>query len=343
MATADEAFELRDAGIESPILVLYPVPPDLAPEAARRQVAVTLGDEALLQRTLAAVAAAPPTSPALQVHLEIETGLGRGGVPVDRVVAAARAIAAGRGVTLAGAWSHLGSPGDAVRTRSQMEAFDAAAGLVRGAGIAVRSWHLVASGGLLAGVSPLYDAVRPGLAIYGVAAGWPGRGTRAGGPRGGAAAGSQPARSPGPGGRSAGRDDDQLRLQLRHIPAEPDRDPARRLCRRLQPGRAATGCRPSSGAGASRSSARSPWTPSWPTSPKYQDPPVTVDDDFVLIGEQGDGTISAAELARAGTTISWEVLAGMARRLPRVYYAAARPVGLRTLIEDLGQWRQSTR
>jgi alanine racemase len=70
-------------------------------------------------------------------------------------------------------------------------------------------------------------------------------------------------------------------------------------------------------------------------------PPVTVDDEFVLLGEQDGGTIAAAELARAGTTISWEVLAGMARRLPRVYYAAAMPVGLRTLSEDVGPWRAS--
>ena len=38
-------------------------------------------------------------------------------------------------------------------------------------------------------------------------------------------------------------------------------------------------------------------------------PPVTVDDEFVLLGRQGDEEISAADLARLGTTISWEVLA----------------------------------
>ena len=38
-------------------------------------------------------------------------------------------------------------------------------------------------------------------------------------------------------------------------------------------------------------------------------------------------------LAQERTTNSWEVVTGMARRLPRVYHAAARPVGLRTLSE----------
>ena len=66
---------------------------------------------------------------------------------------------------------------------------------------------------------------------------------------------------------------------------------------------------------------------------------VSVDDEFVLLGDQSGGTIPASELARAGTTISWEVLASMARRLPRVYYAAAKPVGIRTLTEEAGTWR----
>jgi alanine racemase len=63
-------------------------------------------------------------------------------------------------------------------------------------------------------------------------------------------------------------------------------------------------------------------------------PGVSEDDDFVLLGPQGDDEITAAELATARATIVWEVLASMARRLPRVYHAAARAVRVRTLEED---------
>ena len=66
------------------------------------------------------------------------------------------------------------------------------------------------------------------------------------------------------------------------------------------------------------------------------------DDEFVLLGEQvgPDGTeaITAGELALSRTTISWEVLTAMSRRLPRVYHAAAVPVGLRTLTEEVHPW-----
>jgi alanine racemase len=62
-------------------------------------------------------------------------------------------------------------------------------------------------------------------------------------------------------------------------------------------------------------------------------PPVTVADEFVLLGRSGDERITVADLALVRTTNSWEVVTGMARRLPRVYHAAAGPVGLRTLTE----------
>jgi len=70
-------------------------------------------------------------------------------------------------------------------------------------------------------------------------------------------------------------------------------------------------------------------------------PPVTPDDEFVLLGEQGGDRITAAELARERTTISWEVVAAMAARLPRVYTAPAEAVGIRTLTQDRGPWRTS--
>ena len=71
-------------------------------------------------------------------------------------------------------------------------------------------------------------------------------------------------------------------------------------------------------------------------------PPVTVDDEFVLLGEQagllGEAAIEAAELAHERTTITWEVVTQMARRLPRVYHASAVPVGVRTLTEEIRLW-----
>jgi alanine racemase len=60
---------------------------------------------------------------------------------------------------------------------------------------------------------------------------------------------------------------------------------------------------------------------------------VDIDDEFTLLGSSGNVRITAEDLARERNTNTWEIVTGMARRVPRVYHAAARPVGLRTLTE----------
>ncbi|HLO35391.1 MAG TPA: alanine racemase C-terminal domain-containing protein, partial [Candidatus Deferrimicrobium sp.] len=64
--------------------------------------------------------------------------------------------------------------------------------------------------------------------------------------------------------------------------------------------------------------------------------PVDAGDEFVLLGTSGTERISVRDLAPERTTNSWEVVVAMSRRLPRVYHAAAGPVGLRTLTEPRG-------
>jgi alanine racemase len=60
-------------------------------------------------------------------------------------------------------------------------------------------------------------------------------------------------------------------------------------------------------------------------------PPVGVDDEFVLLGSQGDERIGAIELARARGSNPWEVVTAISRRVPRVYVAAGAPTVVRTL------------
>ena len=66
-------------------------------------------------------------------------------------------------------------------------------------------------------------------------------------------------------------------------------------------------------------------------------PEVGIDDEFTLMGEGGGERISALDVAQWGNTISHEVVAAMSGRLPRVYYAAAEPVGMRPVAYDAGQ------
>jgi alanine racemase len=69
---------------------------------------------------------------------------------------------------------------------------------------------------------------------------------------------------------------------------------------------------------------------------------VTEADEFVLLGAQGDDRISAHDLAAAAGTISYEVVTAMSRRLPRVYHAAGSPVEIRYLAGGRSEWRASS-
>jgi alanine racemase len=49
-------------------------------------------------------------------------------------------------------------------------------------------------------------------------------------------------------------------------------------------------------------------------------------DEAVLLGEQGGERITADDVAALESTISWEVLAGLTGRLPRLYTRGGRVV-----------------
>ncbi len=340
VATLDEGLSLRAAGIRLPILVLYPVPPDLAPEAARRGLTLSAGDPVLLERTLAAMSAASVgrgrSRRRLAVQVEVETGLGRGGFPEAEVPAAARAIAASRGVRLAGLWSHLAAPEDRVRSTDQERRFHAVAALLGGGGVRLPR-HLAASGAIIGRSVAAMEAVRPGLALYGLL----------------------------PESVPIAPDVAAMAAELRPVlslHARPVRVADLPEGSGVGYGPSFVTARPSRiatlpvgyGDGWARAwsnraealvrGARVPLVGTVAMDAVMADvtdvpaPSVGVDDEFVLLGEQDGQRITAADLARSRTTISWEVVTAMARRLPRVYHAPAGPVGLRTLTFERYLW-----
>ena len=170
VATYDEALELRQAGIQVPILVLFPVPAEFAPDALRHSISLTAGDRMLLGRTLAALEAAPPTpgGERLSIHVEVETGLGRGGVAPEDVAELAAIIGRSPRARVAGLWSHLQAAGNREITSGQDRRFGRASAFLEAAGMPMPLRHLAASGALLASTAGTYDSVRIGLSTYGI-------------------------------------------------------------------------------------------------------------------------------------------------------------------------------
>jgi alanine racemase len=61
-------------------------------------------------------------------------------------------------------------------------------------------------------------------------------------------------------------------------------------------------------------------------------PGVREGDEVVLIGGQGDARLSADDLAGAAGTISYDIVTGIRRRVPRRYHRGGRVVAERTLV-----------
>jgi alanine racemase len=336
VAAFDEAVVLRDAGISSRLIVLYPIPPERAVEAARREIAVAAGEPGLVEALIARVGAADEGLPDLELELEVETGLGRGGLPLERVAEAALRIETAGGVRLVGLWTHLQASETPDRTARQIELFEAATASLAAAGMAIPRRHVAASGGLLLPGIPVYDAVRPGLMTYGL-----------------------------PPDEIDPADLPPAAAELRPVMslhARPVRVVDLPAGHGISYGPTFTTGRPSRiatlplgyGDGWSRALSnradalvrghRVPIVGNVAMDAVMVDvtdvpgPPVSADDEFVLLGGQGSERIPASELAQSRTTNSWEVVTTMSRRLPRVYDAAAGPVGIRTLIASEDRW-----
>ncbi len=336
VATLDEAYELRAAGLKGPLMVLYPIPAAHVAEAAAAGIATSLGPGHNGDRILAAAEAnAADGGPALDVHVEVDTGLGRGGVlPADAAGLVERVTRA-PGVRLVGIWTHLAAADDAVYTLGQdgrfadaLDRLGAAWELGTGAGFPRR--HLAGSGGLLAGVAKRWDAVRPGIAIYGLVPDGlaPAAHTAAD------AAALRPVLS------LHARPVRVLDLPAGHGVGYGPVFFASRVSRiatlalgygdgwhRILTGRASALVRGNRVPLVGRVSMDAVMA----DVTDVPGAPVSEDDEFVLIGEQDGERISAYELAAAGGTISYEVVTGMSRRVARVYHAAGSVAGLRTL------------
>lgn len=174
VATVDEGRRLRDAGIELPILVLWGIGPAEAAAVAEAELDVIVTDERGL-RLLDDAAAA--SGRRVGVHLKVDTGLGRQGAAPDAAAALGARIARSRHLRLSGTMSHLAVPGeDEAYTDTQLLRLARTLDAMRSAGVDPGLVHVSATGSILAGTRGPADAVRPGLALYGLAPEWAGPG-----------------------------------------------------------------------------------------------------------------------------------------------------------------------
>lgn len=163
VATPEEALELRTGGITGRVLLLGPAF-ELIPELVDADVDLTITDDVSLEALVGARAARPA-----RVHLKVDTGMGRLGLPPAEALPLARRLDRAAGVRLEGVWTHFAraEEADPTPTCRQFEEFQAFRSALARDGIEVPLAHASNSAGLLAHREAHLDLVRPGLALYG--------------------------------------------------------------------------------------------------------------------------------------------------------------------------------
>ncbi|HEX9593606.1 MAG TPA: alanine racemase [bacterium] len=167
VALVEEARALRMAGIAAPILLLTPgYQADVAEVVALGLTPVVsdLGEVAALE--------AATGGREVGVHLKVDTGMGRVGFNGAELARALDFLSVSPHLRLAGCMSHLAcaDEADPSFTGEQIVHFRACREAVLTAGFTGAVFHLANTAGLVRFPEAWFDAVRPGIGLYGYGA-----------------------------------------------------------------------------------------------------------------------------------------------------------------------------
>jgi alanine racemase len=167
-ADIEEGVELRAAGVRAPILVFGALSVSDLDGVFVHGLTPTVSSPSAARALQQAAAA---RNARLRVHLKIDTGMNRFGFRHDNLPATLPAVLQSPHLEVEAVYTHFATAEDRhhplfERQRQRFEAVRAAADEL---GLAGAWWHAANSAALLRDRRTWYDAVRPGLLLYGVA------------------------------------------------------------------------------------------------------------------------------------------------------------------------------
>jgi alanine racemase len=171
VATVSEAQPLRQAGITAPILVYGYVPPWQARDAVAADLRATVyADETAHALARTAVALGRTA----QVHVKIDSGMGRLGLraeDIPGIVAFVRGLHALPGIEVEGIYTHFAAADemDLSHARLQLARFQAVLAALDADGLRPPLVHAANSAATLLLPEARFDLVRPGIILYGLA------------------------------------------------------------------------------------------------------------------------------------------------------------------------------
>jgi len=312
VANLAEASAIRAVGQGWPILMLGACLPDEVDTAVRDDVRPSLSSWA---EAKAFSNAAVRRRKQIPVHIKVDTGMGRLGIDADEAVPFVRRAGGLRGLVLEGIFTHYAAAeDDQAFTRRQAERFRAVLESLRRGGIEIPVVHANNSAALLHEPDTMFNLVRPGLLVYGVA------------PAGKRTLTSSLHRLLRPALSFKGRVS-LVKEISRGVSLSYGRTfiaPKRMRVATVTAGYGDGYLRAAGGQaqvliGGRRCRVLGRITMDQLLADVSRLPRVQAGDEVVLIGRQGREEITAGALAAWGGTIPWEVLTNITYRVPRIY------------------------
>ncbi len=167
VATVEEGLELRHNNIQSPIIVLAGAYLEQLDQYFEAGLTPVVHEIETLQRLEAAVR---DRGASLPIHLKIDTGMGRIGLPAAEIASWLAEVKNLKALKMGGIFSHF-SQAENVQgeyTQKQLRLFQSVVSRLRTEGIAPPLVHLANSAATISLPSAYFDMVRPGLMLYGV-------------------------------------------------------------------------------------------------------------------------------------------------------------------------------
>jgi len=168
VASVNEAVQLRQAGISAPVLALGYTPAWQAREALLHDINITLYN---WDTARAFSRAAIELHLEARAHIKVDTGMGRLGLLPDEVPAFVQSVHSLPSLTIEGIFTHfsVADEADLGYTRWQLERFQRVLDHLRAQGITFPLIHAANSAAILRLPESRFTMVRLGLAMYGLA------------------------------------------------------------------------------------------------------------------------------------------------------------------------------
>ncbi len=166
VALVEEGRELREAGIDAPVLVMGPVFPEQADAVAAWRLTPVLSNNTVAR---ALADAARRRFLRIAVHVKVDTGMSRLGVSPEAAPDLVQELMALEGIVVEGLMTHFvdAELRDKAFAAHQMERFETLLRVLADRGIAIPLRHAANSAAILDYQRALFTMVRPGLMLYG--------------------------------------------------------------------------------------------------------------------------------------------------------------------------------